>query len=191
MIYIQLITEFLKVGTFAIGGYSTLALAIDEMLKMKWMDMNEISDMIAIAESTPGPIAVNLATYVGSMKAGLPGAIVATIAEIFPAFIIIILATYIMDMIIHNKKVEVAFSVIRPTMTGIILSMGLIFIIKNGFGIDNIYNIKNALNAKKEIILLIVLYALTIMYKKITKKDMGAIILILIAGACGILINMF
>lgn len=189
MIYIELIIEFLKVGFFAIGGYSTMALAIDEMLKTGWMTKDEIIDMVAIAESTPGPIAVNIATYVGSMKAGIPGAIVATIAEIMPAFIIIILASFIIEKIINNKMVDEAFSIIRPSMTGLILAIGLIFILQHAFNIVDFFTLQNIKDSKKGIILFIVLYMITIVYKKIKTKEMNAINLILISAICGILIN--
>ena len=91
MIYWDLLIGFLKVGLFAFGGaYGAIPLIRDVVLAYGWLDDEMLTYMIAVSESTPGPIMVNLATYVGSSKAGLPGALIATAAVVLPSFIIIL-----------------------------------------------------------------------------------------------------
>ena len=94
MIYLDLLLGFLRVGCFAFGGaYGAIPLIRDVVLSYGWMDDDALAYMIAVSESTPGPIMVNLATYVGSSQAGLPGAILATLAVVLPSFIVILLIT--------------------------------------------------------------------------------------------------
>ena len=91
MIYFDLILGFLKVGCFAFGGaYGAIPLIRDVVLNYGWLTDEELTYMIAVSESTPGPIMVNLATYIGSTQAGLPGGILATLAVVLPSFLIIL-----------------------------------------------------------------------------------------------------
>ena len=97
MIYIDLLIGFLKVGLFAFGGaYGAIPLIRDVVLSYGWLSDDTLTYMIAVSESTPGPIMVNLATYVGSSQAGLPGALIATAAVVLPSFIIILLITVLL-----------------------------------------------------------------------------------------------
>ena len=92
MIYIDLFIGFLKVGLFSFGGaYGAIPLIRDEVLSYGWLEEDMLTYMIAVSESTPGPIMVNLATYVGRSQAGLPGALIATSAVVHPSFVIILL----------------------------------------------------------------------------------------------------
>ena len=92
MIYLDLFLGFLKVGLFSFGGaYGAIPLIKDVVMHYKWMNEEQMANIIAISESTPGPIMVNLATYIGTNQAGLLGALVATLAVILPAFLIIII----------------------------------------------------------------------------------------------------
>ena len=104
MIYLDLLVGFLKVGLFAFGGaYGAIPLIRDVVLSYGWISDEMLSYMIAVSESTPGPIMVNLATYVGSSQAGLAGALIATTAVVLPSFIIILLI-----MILLKKLLKVA-----------------------------------------------------------------------------------
>ena len=88
MIYLDLLIGFLEVGFFSFGGaYAAIPLIREVVLAHGWMDDEMVAYMIAISESTPGPIMVNMATYVGSVKGGIPGAMIATTAVVFPAFL--------------------------------------------------------------------------------------------------------
>ena len=99
MIYLDLFLGFLKVGLFAFGGaYGAIPLIRDVVLSYGWLSDEALSYMIAVSESTPGPIMVNLATYVGSAEAGFLGALVATLAVVLPSFMIILLITALLKM---------------------------------------------------------------------------------------------
>ena len=103
MIYLDLFLGFLKVGFFSFGGaYAAIPLIRDVVLSYGWLTDEMLTDMIAVSESTPGPIMVNLATYIGSSQAGFPGAVLATLAVVLPAFVIILLIMAVLKTILKN-----------------------------------------------------------------------------------------
>lgn len=123
MIYLQLFIEFFKTGLFAIGGGLVTIPFLSQMGKeFGWFTQEELANMLAISESTPGPIGINMATYVGYKLGGIPGSICATIGEITPAIIIIILIAKILKEFKDSKYVKAAFEGLRPTVFGLILS---------------------------------------------------------------------
>ena len=92
MIYLELFLTFLKIGAFTFGGgYAMLPLIQDAVLQNKWSTQEEIIDFIAVSESTPGPFAINMATYVGSQTGGVLGAVCATLGVVLPSFIVILI----------------------------------------------------------------------------------------------------
>ena len=126
MIYFQLFFEFFKAGLFAVGGgMSTLPFLYDMAEKTKWFTSSQLADMLAVSESTPGPIGVNMATYVGFTTAGIIGSVVATIGLITPSIIIIIIISYFLKSFRKNKYVDSAFYALRPASTGLIASAGM------------------------------------------------------------------
>ena len=121
MIYLQLFFEFFKTGLFAIGGgLATLPFLYDIAAKYGWFTEAELINMLAIAESTPGPIGVNMATYAGIRTAGLLGGVLATFSLVLPSVIVIILVTVLLKRFQHNPYVQSAMSVLRPTSVGLI-----------------------------------------------------------------------
>ena len=135
MIYLDLLLGFLEVGLFSFGGgYAAIPLIRDVVLSHGWLDDESITYMIAVSESTPGPIMVNMATYVGSVKGGVLGAAIATTAVVLPAFAIIILIMVLLKKFMQNKFVKAAMDGLKPCIIGIILSTGL-FMIANNVGI--------------------------------------------------------
>jgi len=125
MIYLRLFWEFFKTGLFAIGGgMATLPFLYDMAEKTGWFTHELLADMIAIAESTPGPIGVNMATYVGFETAGIGGSIIATIGLITPSVIVILIVAAILDRFRKNRYVERALYGLRPASTGMIASAG-------------------------------------------------------------------
>ena len=107
MIYLELLLAFLKVGLFSFGGaYGAIPLIRDVVLSHGWMSEEYLTYMIAVSESTSGPIMVNLATYVGSTEAGFLGALVATLAVVLPSFIIILLITALLKNAFKNKYIH-------------------------------------------------------------------------------------
>lgn len=183
MIYIDLFLGFLKVGLFSFGGaYAAIPLIRDVVLSYGWLDDEMIAYMIAVSESTPGPIMINLATYIGTSKAGVLGALLATFAVTLPAFIIILLVTAILSKVIDNKYVQAVLSGIMPCIIGIILATGLFMIGKNVIEPE-------ALNQKvKAIIITIVLAIIYFGSRKIMKKKMSPITLIGISAILGVVI---
>ena len=185
MIYLDLFIGFLKVGLFSFGGaYGAIPLIRDVVLYYGWMDEEALVNMIAISESTPGPIMVNLATYVGCSKAGVPGGILATLAVVSPAFLFIILLVTLFNRLAGQKKkwMKAAFNGIKPCITGIILAMGVSMIGKNCM--TPILNEKDILPTVLTIVLATVYFG----FRKIYKKKMSPIVLILIAAFTGIVV---
>lgn len=121
MIYLQLFLEFFKIGLFAIGGgLATLPFLQDFAARSGRITTADIANMIAISESTPGPIGVNSATYFGFQFAGIPGGIIAVIGLITPSIIIILLVAKVLEKFKENRYVQGAFYGLRPASTGLI-----------------------------------------------------------------------
>ena len=127
MIYLQLFLSFLQVGMFSIGGgYAAMPLIQSQVVeKYAWLTMSEFTDLITIAEMTPGPIAVNSATFVGIRIAGLPGAVIATLGCIFPSCIIVSLLAYIYYRYKNVSTLQSVLSSLRPTVVALIAAAGL------------------------------------------------------------------
>lgn len=121
MIYLILAYEFFKIGLFSIGGgMATLPFLMDLTNKYDWFTISELTNMVAISESTPGPVGINMATYAGYNAAGVPGAIVATLALTAPALIIIVLIAKFLENFSENANVKAAFYGIRPAVAALI-----------------------------------------------------------------------
>ena len=181
MILLELFAGFFKVGCFAFGGaYGAIPLIRDTVLSCGWLDDEMLTYMIAVSESTPGPIMVNLATYVGSSKAGIAGSLVATIAVVLPSFIIILLVTALLKAALKNAYVQAVLRGLKPCMIGIILATGVYMICGNGFIIDD-----GALLIRP-LVLTVLLAAVYFGSKKIKKGGISPIALICLAAAAGI-----
>lgn len=124
-ILVALFFEFFKAGLFAIGGgLATLPFLYDIASRYDWMPIEMMPDMIAVSESTPGPIGINMATYAGFNAMGIPGALVATFGLVLPSFIIIILVSKFLTKFNENKIVQSVFTGLRPAVTGLIAAAG-------------------------------------------------------------------
>lgn len=168
MIYLQLFWEFFKTGLFAVGGgLATLPFLQHISVRTGWFTQAQLSDMIAVSESTPGPMGVNMATYVGFTTAGIPGSLCATLGLITPSIVIILLIAMSLKAFRHNKYVDAAFYGLRPASTGLIAASGLsVFVMAlwSGAGSTLVQGIH-----WKGVILLAVLLYLT-RWCKLTKK---------------------
>ena len=181
MILLELFFGFLKVGCFAFGGaYGAIPLIRDVVLSYGWLGEEMLTDMIAVSESTPGPIMVNLATYVGSSQAGIPGALVATLAVVLPSFLIILLVTALLKTALKNPWVQAVLGGVKPCMIGIILATGVYMIIRNGIAIQN------SAMLIRPLILTMVLGAIYFGSRKIKKGGISPILLICLSAAAGI-----
>ena len=175
MIYITLFYAFFKTGLFAIGGgLATIPFLYDIADKYGWFAKDFIGTMVAVAESTPGPIGINAATYAGYTTAGIPGGIIATLGIICPSVIIIIFVSKILNKFKNSRYVQYVFYGIRPAVMGMIGAVALemtrlALFTKNG----------NAVPGIKELLLFIALLAAS------NKIKLHPIFWIIIAGAIG------
>ncbi|HBR09285.1 MAG TPA: chromate transporter [Clostridiales bacterium] len=129
MILLHLFWEYFKIGLFAVGGgMATLPFLYDVSDKTGWFTYTQLADMIAVSESTPGPIGINMATYVGYTVAGLPGAVTATMAMIIPGVTIVLIVARMLEKFQGNKYVDAAFYGLRPASTGLIAAAGVLVI---------------------------------------------------------------
>jgi len=184
MIYLNLFLGFLRVGLFAFGGaYGAIPLIRDIVFSYGWLSDEMLSYMIAVSESTPGPIMVNLATYVGSSQAGLPGALLATLAVVLPSFIIILLVMIALKTLLKNKFVQAILRGLKPCVIGIVLATGVYMILNNCFALKSGFSLD-----WKPIALTIVLGGILWGSKPILKKKISPILLIVISAALGILV---
>ena len=186
MIYLDLFLGFLKVGCFAFGGaYGAIPLIRDVVLSYGWLTDEALTYMIAVSESTPGPIMVNLATYVGSSQAGLPGAILATTAVVLPSFLIILLVMAILKNALKNKYVQAVLRGMKPCVIGIVLATGVYMILKNM--VLSVNGSSTVLDGEA-IIITAGLFVIKYVYMKAKKKKLSPILLIVIAAILGMLL---
>jgi chromate transporter len=188
MIYIDLFLGFLKVGLFSFGGaYAAIPLIRDVVLYYGWIDDEKLSYMIAVSESTPGPLMVNMATYIGSTMAGLPGAVIATFTVVLPAFIIIVLILAVMKNLMDNPYVQAVLNGLKPCIMGIILAMGVNMILHSTVISGTAESL--SLNGDTRAILLCFIFVIVYFgSRKAVKKGISAITLIGISAIAGIIV---
>ncbi len=129
MLYLRLFWEFFKTGLFAVGGgMATLPFLYSMSASTGWFSTAQLADMVAVSESTPGPIGVNMATYVGFTTAGIPGAVIATLGLVTPSVIIILILARVLESFRQNRYVDAAFYGLRPCSVGLIAAAGLLVV---------------------------------------------------------------
>ena len=184
LINLYLFLEFFKIGLFTIGGgYAMIPLMRETVLKYDWMEEEQFYDFLGISESTPGPIAVNMATFIGASEGGILGSLVATIGVVLPSFIIILLVASLLKKLIKNKYFQAFMDGVKPVVIGLILSTGLVLLI-NSIGF-NTTDLSFAFNLPSTIIF-VILVSLFLVFKYLFKKKLGNISLIVIAATLGI-----
>lgn len=190
MIYIQLFVEFFKAGLFAVGGgMATLPFLYDISDKTGWFTYGQLADMVAISESTPGPIGVNMATYVGFTSAGPLGSIIATLGLITPSIIVILIIAGFLKAFKDSKYVQSAFYGLRPASTGLIAAAGLsvvalVVLHKDAYAASG--SILDLLDLRN-VICMVILYYFTAVCKK-TKK-LHPVVFIAASAVIGILFH--
>lgn len=187
--YIELFLVFLKIGVVAFGGgYGILSVIRDEALKHGWLTEAELLNFIAVSESTPGPIAVNMATFVGSHEGGALGAFLATLGVILPAFLIMLFIVAISEKILKYKGVDAFVKGVNPAIIALIIGTSITLFISVIFGLANIegqFNF-NYLGA----IILVIVIIIDLIFKYVIKKKISPILLIIISGILGIIMFM-
>ena len=185
MTYLRLFFEFFKTGLFAIGGgLATIPFLNEIGIKTGWFTTTELTNMIAISESTPGPIGINMATYVGYTVAGLPGSLIATIGEITPCIIIILLISTAMSKYKDNKYINNAMVGIRAVSIGLLFYATLTVISSTLINLNLFKQTKNFFDLFDLRILFI--FAFTFFLSK--KVKMHPVFYLLIAALLGIII---
>ena len=178
MIYLDLFLGFLKVGCFTFGGgYGAVPLIRDVVLSNGWLSDEMLTCMIAVSESTPGPIMVNMATYIGSSQGGLLGAAIATAAVVLPSFGIILLIATLLGALLKNPYAQAVLRGLKPCVVGIVLATGIRMTLRNclpGSGFDI-----------RAVLLTAFLAALPPLWKKLRKKTLSPIVLIAISAIAG------
>ena len=204
LLFLRMFFEFFKTGLFAIGGGMATVPFLSSMgAETGWFSSKELADMIAVSESTPGPIGVNMATYVGyvighgqgaaehpgaAALLGILGAVIATLGLITPSIIIILIVAHFLEKFRENKFVEAALYGLRAASVGLITSAAFSVILIAIFGIENISLWQSAVFDIKSIILAVVIFVMSRYIPKV--KDWHPIFFILIGAACGIIFHM-
>lgn len=180
---LRLAFEFFKTGLFAVGGgLATLPFLYAMGAATGWFSAQDVANMIAISESTPGPMGVNMATYVGFSSFGLPGALIGPLALVFPSVVIIIIISKILNKFKESKMVQDVFYGLRPASTGLIIAAGLgvakiALLHLDQFEITK--NLGDLLNYKA-ILLALVIYLI------MKKKDLHPILMVVASAIVGI-----
>ena len=184
MIYLDLFLGFLKVGCFTFGGaYGAIPLIRDVVLSYGWLSEEMLTYMIAVSESTPGSIMVNMATYIGSSQAGFPGAVVATLAVVLPSFLIILLITALLKAVWKHKYVQAILGGLKPCVIGIVLATGIYMVLANCLGAVSAIKIHPQAS-----VITALLAAVMIGYQHSTKKKLSPVMLIVLSAMAGIVI---
>lgn len=187
MIYLQLFYEFFIIGLFTFGGgYAMIPLIQDVVVKNEWLAIEEFYNFIGICESTPGPIAVNMATYVGSTQGGILGSVCATLGVVLPSFIIILLIAALLNKLTSNKYFKNFIKGVRPVIVSLILFAGIKLLIKC-IGID-IHTLKISFSYISLIIFGLII-GIYLLITKVFKKKLSAIYIILISAVFGIILS--
>lgn len=186
MIYIELFLNFLLIGAVSFGGgYGMISLVRETVLSKGWLSESEFMSFIAVSESTPGPLAVNMATFIGSSQGGVLGAFMATLGVVLPSFVIILIIAAVLKNLLKYAGVSAVLSGIRPCIVAMIIataiSMGLNTLLgfvdlSGGFSPDY-----------KSIIIFFILIAVSFFVKKIWKKKLSPILMIVLSAVLGII----
>lgn len=139
MIILQLFLTFLEIGAVSFGGgYGMISLIRERVLANGWLAETELLNLVAVSESTPGPIAVNIATFVGSSQAGIGGALAATVGVVLPSFIVMLVIAAVLRNFLQYRPVQAVLSGVRPCVVGLILATGGTMLLKNLIGVRSL-----------------------------------------------------
>lgn len=185
-ILLDLFITFFKLGLFTFGGgYAMIPLLTDEVLSHGWLAQEEIMNFIAVAESTPGPIAINMATFIGASQGGFLGAMLATLGVVLPSFIIILLIASLVTGLMKYAGVKSFLSGVRPVVIGLILATGVTMLLTVLIGLQHVG--QKAVFDWKALVIFAIIVLTHVVYKLIRKKALSPIILILISAGLGMI----
>ncbi len=187
MIYWQLFLTFFEIGAVSFGGgYGMISLIRERTLAMGWLSEGELLNLIAISESTPGPIAVNMATFVGSGQAGFLGAVVATLGVVLPAFLVTLLIATLIRNLLKYAGVQAFLCGVRPCIVALIMGTAATMLLSSLLGIKTV---ESAFTPDIRGIAIFVLLAAGAMgYKRLRRRAISPLLLILVSGVLGLLL---
>lgn len=189
MILLDLFLTFLLIGAVSFGGgYGMISLVREQVLVHGWLTESEFLDMIAVSESTPGPLAVNMATFIGSSQAGFPGALVATLGVVLPAFLIILLIAAVLKNLLRYRGVEAFLSGVRPTVVGLILGTAVVLGLATLFSLSSLRDTSGVTHDAGAFLILFCLLALDAASRTWRGRAITPILLILLSAVLGMLV---
>ncbi len=189
MIYFELFYTFFLIGLFTFGGgYAMIPMIQDQVVGKGWMNDGQLTDFIAISETTPGPFAINISTFVGSQVGGPLGSVCSTIGVILPSFIIIVLVAIVLSKFLKNRFVQGALNGVKPVIVALIASTAIIFFIKMALYQGNALYSQSIEFNRAGVTLLLILSGFCFIYFKIQKKSLNPILLLLLSAALGIVL---
>ncbi len=184
--YLDLFFTFFKIGLFSFGGgASMIPFLQQEVFAHEWLTPDQLSSYIAVSESTPGPIAINMATFIGSTQGGILGSVLATLGVVLPSFIIILLIAALFSRFLENKVIRTVLNTVRPVVVGMIIAAGMTLALA-AVGITTVDNTTFSAQQILPAILTGVLAIVMIGYKLIFKKKIPVIQFILISAVVGL-----
>lgn len=185
---LDLFLTFLKIGVVSFGGgYGMIPLLTDEVIAHKWLTESELMNFIAVSESTPGPIAINMATFIGASQGGVLGALLATLGVVLPAFVIILIVASIMWGLLQYAGVKAFLNGVRPVVVGLIIATSITMLLSVIFSLEKVYDLVVTFDWKATVIFTVVA-VVHVVYKKIKKTSISPIILIIISAILGMLL---
>ncbi len=190
MIYFKLFLIFLKIGAVSFGGgYGMISLIRESVISNNWMTEPEFLNFIAVSESTPGPLAVNMATFVGSSQGGIIGSAVATLGVVLPSFIIILIISAVLKNLTKYAGVEAFLSGVRPCIVALILGTAVIMGLGTLAGFETV---ESSINMDfKAVAIFAIIAAAGLIYKKLRKKSLSPIFMIVISAGLGLIMYSF
>lgn len=187
MIYLLLFWEFFKIGALAFGGgYAMIAPVQDMVVSHSWMDLNTFNKFLGVCESTPGPIAINMATFVGSTQGGIIGSLCATLGAVLPAFLIMLLLSSAFNKVQNHTLFKATLAGIRPAALGLIVATGVWMVVT--LAIPVISSSSAQILDWKAIVIMVILFAIPPIYKKATNKKFSSIGLIGVSAVLGMVL---
>ena len=187
MIYLRLFLTFLEIGAVSFGGgYGMISLIREKVLGYGWLTEEEFLSFIAVSESTPGPLAVNMATFIGSSQGGFPGALCATLGVVLPSFCIILLIAALMRNLLKYAGVNAALGGIRPAVVGLILGTALTMALGTLCGFSAVGD--SVVPDWRGLAILGILLVLHALCRRFRHRPPSPILMILLSAGLGILL---
>lgn len=185
MIYLKLFLTFLEIGAFSFGGgYGMISLVREAVIENGWLSEGEFINFIAVSESTPGPLAVNMATFVGASQGGIPGALLATAGVVLPSFIIILIIAALIKNLLKYAGVKAFLSGVRPCVVALVLATAATMALSLFFSLKTLGGPVSA--DWRALLIFAVLAVFSFVLKLAKKKSPSPILMIVFSAGLGI-----